>query len=112
MEATDKVFAGPVPQIYERLLVPLIFRPYAEDLAARVMAMRPSRILELAAGTGALTRALAAHLDGASIVATDLNQAMLDVAAAQLPGDSRVVWQQAENRLHAQKALLEWILPA
>lgn len=96
MEATDKVFAGPIPQIYDRLLVPLIFRPYAEDLAARVMASRPSRILELAAGTGALTRAMAARLDGASIVATDLNQPMLDLAAAQLAGDDRVVWQQAD----------------
>lgn len=96
MEATDKVFAGPVPQIYERLLVPLLFRPYAEDLAARVMALRPSSILELAAGTGALTRAMAARLDGASIVATDLNQPMLDMAATQLPGDARVVWQQAD----------------
>lgn len=96
MEATDKVFAGPVPQVYDRLLVPLIFRPYAEDLAARVMAARPSRILELAAGTGALTRAMAARLDGASIVATDLNQPMLDLAAARLPSDDRIVWRQAD----------------
>lgn len=96
MEATDKVFAGPVPQIYERFLVPLIFRPYAEDLAARVMAGRPSRILELAAGTGALTRAMAARFDGERIVATDLNQPMLDLAAAQLAGDDRVVMQQAD----------------
>ncbi|MGX5736407.1 class I SAM-dependent methyltransferase [Bosea thiooxidans] len=96
MEATDKVFAGPVPQIYERLLVPLLFRPYAEDLAARVMALRPSSIIELAAGTGALTRELAARLDGAGIVATDLNQPMLDMAATQLSGDARVVWQQAD----------------
>lgn len=96
MEATDKVFAGPIPQIYDRLLVPLIFRPYAEDLAARVMAARPSRILELAAGTGALTRAMAARLDGASVVATDLNQPMLDLAAAQLAGDARIDWQQAD----------------
>jgi len=96
MEATDKVFAGPVPQIYERLLVPLIFRPYAEDLAARVAAAQPSRILELAAGTGALTRAMAARLDGVSIVATDLNQPMLDLAATQLQGDGRVTWRQAD----------------
>jgi ubiquinone/menaquinone biosynthesis C-methylase UbiE len=96
MEATDKVFAGPVPQVYDRLLVPLIFQPYAEDMAARVMSLHPSRILELAAGTGALTRAMAERLDGASIVATDLNQPMLDLAAAQLPGEGRVVWRQAD----------------
>lgn len=96
MEATDKVFAGPVPQIYDRLLVPLIFQPYAEDMAARVMALHPQRILELAAGTGALTRAMAARLDGASIVATDLNQPMLDLAAERLPGDARIDWRQAD----------------
>lgn len=96
MEATDKVFAGPVPQIYDRLLVPLIFRPYAEDLAARVMAGGPRRILEIAAGTGALTQEMAARLDGASIVATDLNPAMLDLAAARFPGDDRLVFRQAD----------------
>lgn len=96
MEETDKVFAGPIPQIYDRLLVPLIFQPYAEDLAARVMAARPAHVLELAAGTGALTHAMAARLDGASIVATDLNQAMLDIAAARFAGDARIVCQQAD----------------
>lgn len=96
MEATDKVFAGPVPQIYDRLLVPLIFQPYAEDLAIRVLAARPARILEVAAGTGALTRAMAARLDGSSIVATDLNQPMLDLAAARLAGNSRVTCRQAD----------------
>lgn len=96
MEATDKVFAGPVPQIYDRLLVPLIFRPYAEDLAARVMAGGPRRILEIAAGTGALTQEMAARLDGASIVATDLNPAMLDLAAARFPGDDRLIFRQAD----------------
>lgn len=96
MEATDKVFAGPVPQIYDRLLVPLIFQPYAEDLAARVMAGDPVRILEVAAGTGALTQEMAAHLDGGSIVATDLNPAMLDLAAARFPGDGRITCRQAD----------------
>lgn len=96
MEATDKVFAGPVPQIYDRLLVPLIFQPYAEDLAARVMVARPARILEIAAGTGALTRAMAARLDGSSIVATDLNQPMLDLAAARLADDARINCRQAD----------------
>lgn len=96
MEATDKVFAGPVPQIYDRLLVPLIFQPYAEDLAARVMAGEPERILEVAAGTGALTRVMAAQFDGANIVATDLNPAMLDIATAHFSGDDRITCRQAD----------------
>jgi SAM-dependent methyltransferase len=77
----DTGFAGSIPQIYERYLVPLIFAPYAVDIAARVQALRPSRVLEIAAGTGVVTRELARTID-ADIVATDLNQPMLDQAIA------------------------------
>ena len=97
MAESDKVFAGSIPEIYDRLFVPLIFEPYAEDLAARVAAIRPMRVLELAAGTGVVTRALAARLPAeARIIATDLNQPMLDQAAARQKGDARIVWQQAD----------------
>jgi ubiquinone/menaquinone biosynthesis C-methylase UbiE len=93
---TDSGFAGSIPQIYERYLVPLIFVSYAKDLAERIAARKPGRILELAAGTGVVTRALANTLaPGIAIVATDLNQAMLDQAA--LTGASRPVdWQKAD----------------
>ena len=94
--ATDTVFAGSIPALYETLLVPLIFQPYADDLAARVAARAPQRVLEVAAGTGVVTRRMAALLPaGASIVATDLNQAMLDQAHAV--GTARPVqWQRAD----------------
>jgi hypothetical protein len=49
---SDKVFAGSIPEIYERFLVPLIFEPYALDLARRVRAANPQSLLETAAGTG------------------------------------------------------------
>ncbi|HEY1090578.1 MAG TPA: class I SAM-dependent methyltransferase [Burkholderiaceae bacterium] len=93
---SDTLFAGSIPELYDRLFVPLIFQPYADDLARRVAALAPSRVLETAAGTGALTRAMLlampAHVE---LVATDLNQAMLDRAAAV--GTSRPVqWQQAD----------------
>ena len=93
---TDTAFAGSIPKLYERHLVPLIFEPYASDLAARVASRSPSRVLEIAAGTGVVTRALASILPpGAVIVATDLNQAMLDQAKAI--GTSRPVeWRQAD----------------
>ena len=93
---TDKLFVGSIPEIYERFLVPLIFEPYAVDLAARVSSKSPSRVLELAAGTGVLTRAMASTLpEGVSIVATDLNQPMLDHARAI--GTARAVeWRQAD----------------
>jgi ubiquinone/menaquinone biosynthesis C-methylase UbiE len=96
MSNVDRVFAGSIPQLYDRLLVPLIFQPYAKDLAARVHLLRPSSVLEIAAGTGAVTRRLARELaTDARIVATDLNQAMLDQAGAV--GTSRPVeWRQAD----------------
>jgi SAM-dependent methyltransferase len=93
---TDTAFAGSIPQVYERYLVPLIFEPYAADLAPRTVRRRPSRVLEIAAGTGVVTRQLAKTLPSeVSIVATDLNQAMLDQAAAE--GTARPVeWRQAD----------------
>jgi SAM-dependent methyltransferase len=96
MSSTDRVFAGSVPRLYETYLVPLIFEPYAADLKARVAALNASSILEIAAGTGVVTRALASiPKDGLSITATDLNQAMLDQAAAV--GTVRTVaWRQAD----------------
>jgi ubiquinone/menaquinone biosynthesis C-methylase UbiE len=92
----DTVFAGSVPEIYEKYLVPLIFESYAADLAQRLAARSPTRVLEIAAGTGVVTRALASRLpERVSIVATDLNQPMLD--RAQLIGTARAVeWQQAD----------------
>lgn len=92
----DIAFAGNVPQLYEQYLVPLIFQAYADDLALRVAHFQPSRVLEIAAGTGVLTRRLATILPPeVSITGTDLNQPMLDQAIAI--GTSRPVeWQQAD----------------
>jgi SAM-dependent methyltransferase len=92
---TDKIFAGSIPKLYEELLVPLIFEPYAADLAARLQARAPARVLEIAAGTGVVTRAMAKTLGGASIIATDLNPGMLE--QARRTGTSRPVeWRQAD----------------
>jgi ubiquinone/menaquinone biosynthesis C-methylase UbiE len=97
MAATDKLFAGSIPEIYDRFLVPLIFESYADDLAVRVAELKPQSVLETAAGTGVLTRALAARLPArAHIVATDLNQPMLDRAASRQPDYPRIVWRQAD----------------
>jgi SAM-dependent methyltransferase len=93
---SDKVFSGSMPEVYNRYLVPLIFEPYASDLANLVASTHPGRVLEIAAGTGVVTRQLASVLpDNVSIVATDLNQPMLDVAC--LTGARRPVeWRQAD----------------
>lgn len=93
---SDSVFVGSIPELYDTYLVPLIFEPYAADLASRLSARSLSFVLEIAAGTGVVTRALAATFpESVSIIATDLNQAMLDHAAAV--GTKRPVeWRQAD----------------
>jgi ubiquinone/menaquinone biosynthesis C-methylase UbiE len=97
MATTDKLFAGSIPEFYERYLVPLIFEVYASDLAERVARVKPQDLLETAAGTGVLTRAIASRLPPqARIVATDLNQPMLDHAAAKQSQPNRVTWRQAD----------------
>ncbi|MGN6652431.1 class I SAM-dependent methyltransferase [Trinickia sp.] len=93
----DKVFAGSIPKFYDTLMVPLIFEAYAADLAELVAASSPRSVLETAAGSGVVTRALAPKLcAGARYVVTDLNQPMLDYAAARQGADSRIEWRQAD----------------
>jgi len=96
MSEIDKVFAGSIPAYYDRYLGPLIFEPYAQDMARRLAALREGRLLETAAGTGIVTRALDRALPPRiAIVATDLNPAMLDHAATQ-GRSARVKWQQTD----------------
>ena len=93
----DKVFAGSVPANYDRYMVPLIFEPYAADLARRVAELSPGAVLETAAGSGVVTRALAPMLSpDVRYVVTDLNRPMLDYAASRQPPDSRIEWRQAD----------------
>lgn len=92
----DKLFRGSIPQLYERYLVPLIFQPYAEDIAARVAQRPASAVLEIACGTGVVTRELAKRLaPDVQITATDLNEPMLAQAAAARTARS-VEWRQAD----------------
>jgi ubiquinone/menaquinone biosynthesis C-methylase UbiE len=98
MSNTDKVFAGSIPKLYDEYLVPMIFAVYADDIARRVAARSPSVLLEIAAGTGAVTRAVAAALPrGVRYVATDLNEPMLAVAAQRQADDDRISWRQADG---------------
>jgi ubiquinone/menaquinone biosynthesis C-methylase UbiE len=91
------VFGGSIPELYDTYLVPLIFEAYADDLAERAAALTPSTILETAAGSGVVTRAMASHLaSDARYVVTDLNQPMLDHAAAKQGPDERITWRQAD----------------
>ena len=76
-------FTGRIPEIYDRALGPLLFAPYAADIAERAKALGAESILEVAAGTGIVTEALARALPDATIEATDLNQAMVDFASSR-----------------------------
>jgi ubiquinone/menaquinone biosynthesis C-methylase UbiE len=97
MSEADKVFAGSIPENYDRHMVPLIFESYARDIAQRVAALAPKAVLETAAGSGVVTRALASMLSpDASYVVTDLNQPMLDYAKVKQGADSRIRWQEAD----------------
>ncbi len=73
----DSAFSGSVPAAYDRYLVPLLFEPYADDMARRAARLAPGTLLEVAAGTGVVTRRLADALPEARITATDLNPDML-----------------------------------
>ncbi|MBK5307971.1 MAG: methyltransferase domain-containing protein [Frankiaceae bacterium] len=92
-DEASRVWAEDMSTAYDEYLVPAVFQPYADDLASRVARHRPRVVLELAAGTGVLTRAMTATLPGAHITATDLNVAMVDVGSARVP---TATWRQAD----------------
>lgn len=97
MTASDKEFTGSIPEFYDTYLVPLIFDAYANDLAERVAALAPDAVLETAAGSGVVPRALASRLAAnVRYVVTDLNQPMLDHAASKQGKDDRIEWRQAD----------------
>jgi SAM-dependent methyltransferase len=82
-----------MPDAYERFLAPTVFEPFAVDLAGRVAGRHPAQVLELAAGTGVLTREILAALPGIEVSATDLNAAMVDLGRRHVPGAR---WRQAD----------------
>jgi ubiquinone/menaquinone biosynthesis C-methylase UbiE len=98
MQDSAKAFVGSVPALYDHHLGPMLFEPYARDLAERVGRGSPERVLEIAAGTGIVTRLLAERLPGASILATDLNQPMLDHAASKTSA-ANVTYRQADAQI-------------
>jgi len=96
MSEADKVFTGSIPENYDRFLVPLIFEGYTAEVVQRVALQSPKAVLETAAGTGVVTRALAPRLAAdATYTVTDLNQPMLDYAASRLQ-DARITWRAAD----------------
>jgi SAM-dependent methyltransferase len=82
-----------MPAAYDELLGPALFAPFAAQLAERAAALRPARVLELAAGTGRVTAELVRRLPGAAVTATDLNEAMVVYGAAHVPA---ATWKTAD----------------
>ncbi len=97
MTESHKLFAGSIPEIYDTYLVPLIFEAYAKDIAERTAALGPRIVLETAAGSGVVTRALAPRLAAdARYVVTDLNWDMMEYAERRQGPDDRMAWRQAD----------------
>jgi len=97
MSETDKVFTDPIAEVYDTHLVPLIFEQYAADLAERTASSSPDALIEIAAGSGVVTRAVAPVLAvGARHVVTDLNPPMLDRAASVQPNAAEIEWAPAD----------------
>jgi SAM-dependent methyltransferase len=90
---SDTSFQGSIPELYDELFVPLLFAPYARDVAALVADGVPHDVLETCAGTGALTRELVSKLPAARIVATDLNAPMVERGQRVVPG---ATWRTAD----------------
>lgn len=111
MAQSDKGFTGSIPAFYDRYLGPMLFEPYAADLAARVETFAPLNVLETAAGTGIVTRRLAEVLPEANqITATDLNQAMIDEAASKVTSP-RITWQACDaTRLPFDDGVFDCVL--
>jgi len=95
MAGNDTVFSGSIPALYDRYLGPLLFEPFARHVAGQIADLKPGSVLETAAGTGIVTEALAERLPAGALIATDLNQAMIDHAATK-PALKRVALRQAD----------------
>ncbi|MGD0714616.1 MAG: class I SAM-dependent methyltransferase [Gaiellaceae bacterium] len=103
MSSSAAEFSDSVPGFYDRYLGPVLFEPYAVDLVSRLPTGDRLRVLEIACGTGIVTRRLQESLgDSATLVATDLNEPMLTYARDAVPAPG-IVWQQAD----AQALLFE-----
>ncbi len=90
-------FVGDVPRHYDECLGPNIFDFYARDMAARVAAKEPQDLLEIAAGSGIVTRKIRDALPlSAALTATDLNDAMLEVARKKFGDTDNVTFTSAD----------------
>lgn len=102
-------FTGTIPENYDEGLGPHIFADYASDLATRVAGLRPSKVLELAAGTGIVSRKLRDALaDDCELIISDLNPPMLEVAKLKFKSGESVSFEQVDaTELRFEDALFD-----
>ncbi len=91
-DTAKNFFTGSVPQNYDTYMGPLLLRPYALDIVSRIKAGGPVKVLELAAGTGQVTRYLVEALPEATIMATDISEDMMAVGKQAIQSPN-LVWQ-------------------
>ena len=97
MDKNNAQFAGSIPAAYDRYLGPIFFQSYGEDLADRLKVDANSSVLELACGTGIVTRILRDRLPASvRLTATDLNEPMIEHAKAKFTADDTIEWKQAD----------------
>jgi ubiquinone/menaquinone biosynthesis C-methylase UbiE len=97
MEAQTTIpYSGSIPKIYDEILGPAYFEPYAIETAKRVAALKPKSILEIASGTGRVTFHLHRNLPGSCISATDISEDMLAIAKSKLTGSENIGWRIAD----------------
>lgn len=97
MSSDTTHFVGDIPQFYDRCLGPVLFQGYAEDLVRRAVLRAPRNVLEVAAGTGVVTRLLRDRLHAqANLTASDLNAPMLEAARQKFAPDKSVNFEVAD----------------
>ncbi|QGM45360.1 class I SAM-dependent methyltransferase [Methylocystis heyeri] len=93
----DRAYAGDVPQIYDRELGCVMFQPYAEEAAQRAAALNPADVLEIAAGSGIVTRELRNRIPAAAkLTASDISEDMLSVARTKIREGEQVRFEIAD----------------
>jgi ubiquinone/menaquinone biosynthesis C-methylase UbiE len=97
MVDVSAIFSGSIPEYYDSCLGPAWFDTFAADLVQRLPAKPPGDVLEVACGTGLVTRRLRERLDPTvRLVATDLSTAMLDYARRKLSDSKSIEWREAD----------------
>jgi ubiquinone/menaquinone biosynthesis C-methylase UbiE len=96
MSLPGEIVFNPLPHVYDDVMGPLYFEPFAREMAARVADLQPRRMLETACGTGRVTAHLRRVLPDASLVATDILPSMLDFARKKMKADPEIAWELAD----------------